>query len=82
MRYSSVMIHTDYAIERIKAYLQSSGMAKSRLAVEAGVPEGCTRRIEDKNWNPTTDTLRKLEAVVPTDFIFTPNKSKITRNGK
>lgn len=62
------MIHTDYAIARIRAYLKQSGVAKSRLAIMAGVPEGCVRNVKSKRWNPTFETLRKIESAIPRDF--------------
>jgi len=68
MRYYEAMIHTDYAIARIRAYLKENGMAKFRLAVLAKVPEGCTREVNKKTWNPTAKVLRKIEGVIPDDF--------------
>ena len=74
------MIHTDSAIARIRAYLRDCGVAKSRLAADADVPEGCIRKVMEKDWNPTSDTLRALERAVPADFI---HKAKAKRaNGK
>lgn len=74
------MIHTDYAIARVKAYLKETGTARYRLAVMAGVPEGCVRNVEATDWNPTTDTLRKLEEAIPKDFM--PQLTSQKRGGK
>ena len=75
------MIHTDSAIARIRAYLKVGGVAKSRLAVLAGVPEGCVRNVYAEEWNPTIETLRKLEAAIPVDFDPPPKKNGKTTNG-
>lgn len=52
--------------------MAETGTAKSRLAFLADVPEGCTRNIASDEWNPTAETLRKLEAVV----VKNKNKNK------
>lgn len=70
----SGMSYTDFAIARVRAYLKDFGIAKSRLAKMADVPEGCTRQMFTKGWNPTTDTLRKLESVIPPDYQHDPSK--------
>jgi hypothetical protein len=47
---------------------------RSRLAKSAGVPSGCTRKIGQPDWDVRISTLRKLESVIPADFIFEPKK--------
>lgn len=76
----AAMIHTDFAINRVRSYLNDTGIPKSRLALEADVPEGCVRNVHDKEWNPTIETLRKLEGVIPENFV--PKKLIKERNCK
>ena len=68
----------DQSIHRIRTFLEEKEIAKSRLAVMAGVPEGCTRGVYNSDWNPTLDTLRKLERVIPEDFQPTKKSKKTT----
>lgn len=66
----------EHAIERIREFRRANGFAKNRLAVLAGVPEGCIRSIDDKDWNPTLVTIKKLEKVIPANFPTTTNSKK------
>lgn len=40
-------------------------VGKQALARRAGVRESTIRNIGDPDWNPTSDTLRKLESAAP-----------------
>jgi len=55
-------------IERIRAFARAKGWAKSRLAVEAGMRPTVLRDFDQPDWNPTADTLRRLEAIIPKTF--------------
>ncbi len=63
------------SIRRIRAYAQAAGLSKGRLAVRAGLRDTTLRRFDHVDWNPTLETLRKLQAVVPTDFPDQPDAS-------
>ncbi len=68
------MIHTiDYTIQRIRDFRKSMGYARFRLATLADLSENAVRKMDSKNWNPTLETLKKLESLIPPDF--TPPKS-------
>lgn len=58
----------DQAIARVRAYAAHRNWKKSRFAAEAGIPDTTLRGFNDLNWNPTVDTLRRLEAMIPIDF--------------
>ena len=58
----------DTAIERIRAYARNRGWKKSRLAKEAGMADTVLRDFDEPDWNPTADTIRRLEAVIPAKF--------------
>lgn len=57
-------------INRIREYQKASGLTKFRLSCLAGIAEGSLRRLDDDDWNPTADTLRAIEAIIPADFCF------------
>jgi hypothetical protein len=73
-----MMTNVEYTIYRIRKYLETEGVAKSRLAALAGVPEGCTRNIKSTKWNPTSETLIKLESVIPENYA--PPKKPIKKS--
>lgn len=55
------------------------GLAKARLAVMAEIPEGSTRNMDSDDWNPTLGTLRKLDKLIPNDFIPIEKSKNHTR---
>ena len=66
-----MLCKVDYAIRRIKIFTFAvSGMNRSQLAKKAGLTESATRNIHNDTWNPTLQTIRMLESVVPDDFAF------------
>ena len=58
----------DHTISRIRAFAVYRGWKKSRLAAEAGINDTTLRHFDDPNWNPTIETLRRLETIIPADF--------------
>ena len=57
--------------QRLRIYAFAvRGWSKKELAEKADVAEICLRHIHDDNWNPTLETLRKLEKVIPDDWGF------------
>jgi len=66
----------DQSIQLVRSFLDKEGVAKSRLAAMAKVPEGCTRAILNEDWNPTIDTLRKLESALPDNYRTTKKSKK------
>lgn len=57
------------ALSRIRAWLASIEKgSRSKIAEQAGVNEKTLRLATEDDWNPTADTLRKLEAIVPADW--------------
>lgn len=59
-------------LERIRAYRRTAGWSVLRLAREAGVSESTLRHIDRDSWNPESETLRKLEAIIPPGFAAPP----------
>jgi len=50
-----------HLINRIRDLVSEKGMSRSGLARAAGLHANSLRAMEDSDWNPTADTLRKLE---------------------
>ena len=48
-------------IEQLRAHVASGDISKSGLARAAGLHANTLRELEADDWNPTADTLRKLE---------------------
>jgi len=49
-------------IDRLRDLVGSGDISRSGLARAAGLHANSLRSLEDADWNPTADTLRKLEA--------------------
>lgn len=62
------MTSIHHSIERIRAFARSRGWTKSRLAREAGMIDTTLRDFHKDEWNPTAETIRRLETVIPEDF--------------
>lgn len=58
----------DRSIERVRAYRAAENLTKESFARAAGMGESVLRRLEKPDWNPTSNTLRRLEAIIPADF--------------
>ncbi|HQQ09121.1 MAG TPA: 3,4-dihydroxy-2-butanone-4-phosphate synthase, partial [Novosphingobium sp.] len=48
-------------IERVRRLVADGGMSRSGLARAAGLHANTLRECTDEAWNPTAETLRKLE---------------------
>lgn len=48
-------------IERVRAHVADGSVSKSGLARAAGLHANSLRDLDSPDWNPTADTLRKLE---------------------
>ena len=51
-------------IDRLSAMVANGGMSRSGLARAAGLHANSLRRLGESDWNPTADTLLKLERFV------------------
>ena len=67
----------DIGIERIRQYRLSQGITKSRLATLAKVSEGILRGMDEEEWNPTRQTLKKLEKVIPPEFAVSESMERL-----
>lgn len=59
----------EQSIARVRAYRRANGWSILRLAKECGLRESTIRHLDREGWSPTADTLRKLEAAIPDNFI-------------
>ncbi len=60
-----VPVSVENAISRIRAWAVANSWRPSRYAKEAGLHDNTLRGLDSDTWNPTAETLRKLEAVIP-----------------
>jgi ribosome-binding protein aMBF1 (putative translation factor) len=65
----------DLAIARIRAFARHKSWPKSRLAREAGMRDTVLRDFDNPKWNPTAETVRRLEAIIPSDFVIEPTEA-------
>ena len=59
-------------IDRVRRLVTDGGMSRSGLARAAGLHANTLRDCTDDGWNPTTETLRKLEA-----FLWDSDESPV-----
>ena len=61
--------YTDMLIDashlRIRSYAAAKGLSARRLAALAGMPYSTVREVLAGTGNPTSETLRQLESVIP-----------------
>jgi ribosome-binding protein aMBF1 (putative translation factor) len=58
----------DDAIGTIRAYVRHRGWSIYRLAQESGLQKTTLRDFHEPAWNPKTETLRILYALIPAGF--------------
>lgn len=52
------------SIEKIRCFLRGRGRTKKMLGERAGVHPNTLLGVEESSWNPTAETLRKLETAI------------------
>lgn len=62
------MSSTQDTIARIRSWASASGEPLRRLALQAGLHRNSLYGLHDDTWNPTAETLQRLEALIPADF--------------
>ncbi len=58
----------DLCIQRIRLFAQTHRLKRATLARTANIPEATIRKFGTEDWNPTAETLRRLEKIIPSDF--------------
>jgi ribosome-binding protein aMBF1 (putative translation factor) len=53
------------SIERVRAFRIASHLSVNAYAKRAGISEGAIRKMDMEGWSPNSETLRKLESVIP-----------------
>lgn len=59
----------DRTLARIRAFARFKGWKKSRFAAEAGLPDTTLRNFDKADWSPSPETIRRLEKIIPPDFM-------------
>lgn len=58
-----------HSISRVRAFMKAEGLSRRALAEKAKIGDTTIRNIDEPDWNPTAETLTKLEAVIPAEFV-------------
>src|SRR3982750_3202573 len=73
-------------IERLSAIIATGEVSRSGLARAAGLHPNSLRKLGQSDWNPTADTLGRLEKLIQrgsTDLLVGPEEiSNEARNGR
>lgn len=57
-------MNVDRNIQRIREFAKARRLSKSRMAAMAGMRDTVLRNFDKESWNPTAETLRKLELFI------------------
>lgn len=55
-------------LARVRAYRTAANLSKSAFALKTGLSRMALMGIDDADWSPTSDTLKKIEAVIPANW--------------
>jgi hypothetical protein len=56
---------TPAVVARVRSWATANGWTKSRYAAEAHMSDTTLRGFGEPDWNPTRETLERLEALIP-----------------
>ena len=59
----------EYSIFRIRAFVKHTGASVQGLARKAGLPRNRLNGMNKEGWNPTFETIRDVERVIPKEFM-------------
>ena len=64
-----MMLNLDAVLTRIRAYATHARLSPSALALKAGLGINSLADLHSSDWTPSGRTIRKVEAVIPADFM-------------
>ena len=56
------------ALDRLRAWARANGWQPATFARKAGLAENVTRGMDEKDWAPTSRSIRALEQLIPADW--------------
>jgi 3,4-dihydroxy 2-butanone 4-phosphate synthase/GTP cyclohydrolase II len=59
----SIMTSAADMIASLRTWVLDCGLPRKRIAREAGLAPSALWSADSENWNPTADTIRKLDAL-------------------
>lgn len=62
------MATVDQSIERVRTFARQMGWKPIQYAEKANLHKNSLRNMFEPDWNPTSETLRKLEGLIPADW--------------
>ena len=71
----------DATLNRVRAWVKTaraSGVPLVEICDRAVIGINSLRHMDREDWNPNTKTLRKLEALIPDDFMPCRDNGPIT----
>lgn len=66
--YDFAMTTIEKAIARLRAFRNSQGISKHKLARLAGLGKNTLEALDDPDWMPAARTLDAVEQIIPEDF--------------
>ncbi len=67
----------EMAKARVRAYARHRGWSASEFAERAGLHRNTLRHFDLPEWNPTAETLARLEAIVPSEFAVRTRQAEV-----
>lgn len=61
-------MHIEATIRRVRAFAEAQGWSANHYAKAAGLSPQTVIKMRSPDWSPTVGTLRKLEALIPSEF--------------
>ena len=68
------MLHIDISVHRICAFAETRGWSAEKYGQAAGIPASTARDVLKQRGNPTKNTIRAMEAVIPRGFRLARGK--------
>lgn len=56
------------SLARVRAYKRAKNLKNRQLAKLAKLHPNTITKLDDPNWQPELETVRKLESIVPANF--------------
>lgn len=66
-------MNIDLILHRIKSFRSETGLNTSQWAELVGRGDTTFRKMMSDDWNPTAETIRDCEAVIPAEYMANAN---------
>lgn len=69
-------------LDRIRGWAAANDLKPATFARQAGLAETVTRDIERPDWSPSSNSIRKLEALIPEGWMPGHPLPAVTASGR